>query len=156
MKSSTVKLRTGFSLIELSLVLAIMAILAAVAAPRYASAVARYRTDAAARRVAADLNAACADARMTSSSRSVVFNRSTGIYQISGMRELDSSGTAYSVNLSADPYLVSVGTANFGGTAQVTFSAFGAPDNAGSVTVVGGGITRTISLDASTGKASVQ
>jgi type II secretory pathway pseudopilin PulG len=140
----------------LVLVLVIMGIVAAIAAPRYAAAVARYRADLAARRIATDLSSAQASAKSTSKSQSVVFNQAAGTYQMSGVKELDSSATAYLINLAADPYLVTIGTVNFGGSAQVTFDAFGLPSSAGSITVQGGGITKSVVVDAVTGKASVQ
>jgi prepilin-type N-terminal cleavage/methylation domain-containing protein len=148
--------RRAFSLVELVLVLTIIAIVAAIAAPRYAGAAARYRADFAARRIAADLAAALSNARTTSKSQTVVFNVAAGTYQISGLRELDSASTAYLINLSADPYKVTIGTANFNGASQVTFSAYGQADNSGSVTVQAGGITRTITLDNISGRTVVQ
>ena len=134
----------------------IMGIVAAIAAPRYAAAVARYRADLAARRIAADLASAQANAKSTSKSQSVVFSKAAGTYQMSGVRELDSTATIYLINLAADPYLVTIGTVNFGGSAQVTFDAFGLPSSAGSITVQGGGITKSVIVDGVTGKASVQ
>jgi Tfp pilus assembly protein FimT len=136
--------------------MAIMAILAAVAAPRYVAAAARYRADFAARRIAADFAAAQSTARATSNSQSVVFDRTAGTYQVVGMRELDSTATTYRIDLSSDPYSVIIGTVNFGGGSQVIFNAFGELNNAGSVTVQAGGVTRTVTLDAATGKATVQ
>src|SRR5688500_9245400 len=58
----------GFTLIEIVMVLFIMAIVAAMAAPRYSQAIARYRLESAAGRVAADLEYARALARSTSTS----------------------------------------------------------------------------------------
>src|SRR5204863_23675 len=55
--------RRAFSLIEITLVLMVMGVLAALAVPRYASALARYRADAAARRIVADLDLARTTAR---------------------------------------------------------------------------------------------
>ncbi len=59
----------GFTLVELIVVLGIMAIVSMVALPRYTGAMARYRADAAARRIAADLTLAQAEARQASQSR---------------------------------------------------------------------------------------
>ena len=92
----------------------------------------------------------------TATSWTVVFSKAAGTYQMSGVRELDSTATIYLINLAADPYLVTIGTVNFGGNSQVSFDAFGLPSSAGSITVLGGGITKTVTLDAVTGKASVQ
>ena len=55
----------GFSLLELVVVMVIVAILAAIATPRYGKAVARYRTASAARKIAADLTFARKRARIS-------------------------------------------------------------------------------------------
>ena len=66
--------RSGFTLIELVMVLAIIGLITAIAAPRYAASLARYRAESAARRVAADLALARREAAASSSSRSELPN----------------------------------------------------------------------------------
>src|SRR3954447_19786330 len=66
--------RPGFTLVELVMVMAIMGIIAAIAAPRYASSLGAQRADGAAQRIASDLGHAAAMARSTSSGVSVNFS----------------------------------------------------------------------------------
>ena len=146
----------AFSLIELMLVVAIMAVFAAMAAPRYTDALHRYRADAAARRVAADLTMAQSKARSLATSRSVVFNVSGKSYQVPNEADLNLSGSAYTVNLGTTPYYVAIGTVSFNGNASVTFNGYGVPDNAGSVQVTAGSVVRTISIDSASGIVTVQ
>ena len=152
----TCRARRAFSLIELMLVVAIMAVFAAMAAPRYTDALYRYRADAAARRIAADLTMAQSKARSLATSRSVVFSISGKSYQIPNETDLNLSGGAYSVNLGSAPYYVAIGTVSFNGNASVTFNGYGVPNNAGSVQVTAGNVVRTISIDSASGVVTVQ
>ena len=67
-------LRRAFSLLELIIVLAIVAMMAAIAVPRFGSSYARYRADGAARQIAATLNLVQSDASISSSARRVEFD----------------------------------------------------------------------------------
>lgn len=148
----------GFSLVELVLAMVLVSIIAALAAPRYAVAVSRYRVEAAARRVAADLALAQSDARTASASRTVSFDPSTSTYRLIGRSSLDAPAANYVVSLSSAPYYSTLGTVSFGGagTTSVTFNGYGVPDNAGTIVVRSGNLTRQISVDADTGNASVR
>src|SRR2546423_11308670 len=79
--------RRAFSLIEMVLVLAILAMVSAIAVPRYAGSIARYRAETAARRVAADLALAAAHAADAGKPQLVVFVARS--YQMPGMPHLD-------------------------------------------------------------------
>lgn len=146
----------GFSLFELLIVLSVMAIVAALAVPRYANSVGRYRAEAAARRVAADLTLARAKARAASADQSVTFNTTTGMYTVSGMRSLDHAAAPYTVNLAAAPYNVTIGYADFGGAPQATFDMYGTAQWSGKVTVYAGSYARTVQLTKEDGSVTVQ
>ena len=146
----------AFTILELVMVLVALALLAAVAAPRYASSLANYHVDAAARRVAADLAFVQAQARATSKPQTITFTPAGLRYQVVAVSGLDNRAGGYAVDLSADPYRLTGLTAKFGTKTQITFDQYGTPDNAGTVTVAVGTTSKTVTLDAATGKLTVK
>ena len=146
----------GFSLLELVVVMVIMAILAAIAAPRYGQAVARYRTSMAARKVAADLTFARKRATISSTSQAVNFDVANNGYQLPGVTDMRTAAVDYSVVLSSAPYQARIVSADFDGDADVTFDGYGVPDSGGTVVVAVGNYSKTILLNADSGKAEVQ
>ena len=154
---STVSARgRGFTIIELIIVLAIAAVLATLAAPRYINSINRYRADVAARRIAADLALAQSRARATSSSRVVAFDLSHNNYRLNGEADPDSLLKTYTVELSAEPYRVAISTVSFGGNATLSFNGYGVPDSSGSVQIKCGKEQRTIDIDGGTGVTSIR
>ena len=125
----------GFTLLEICIVLAIMAIVAAIAAPRYGSAVGRYQAKVAARSIVTDLSFARDRARTTSASQVVTFSPDTNEYQIPGVVDLKESSPNYTVRLSGDPYNAQLVSADFGGSNSVTFNGYGVPSSGGAVVV---------------------
>src|SRR5438067_829946 len=103
----------AFTLIELVMVLALVAVLAGIALPRYARSVARYQADATARRICADLTLAQSRARLTSSTVTVTFTPASNQYSIPGMPDPNLKGSSsYTINLSAQPYPTTLVSAN--------------------------------------------
>jgi type II secretion system protein H len=148
--------RRAFSLIELTMVIAIIAIVSAIAAPRFAAASNRFRIDAAARRIVADLNLAQARARSSSASQTIAFDLSAHRYEMIGMADPDRPSAAYAVSLGDGPYHCKLDTATFGADATLVFNGFGMPDSGGSLTISTGSEKRTITMDSTTGSAAVQ
>jgi type II secretion system protein H len=146
----------GFSLIELLLVIATVALMSAIAVPRWAGATQRYEVDLAAKRIASDLSLARARANYTSTPVTVTFDTNGNGYQIGGMPDLDHPTATYTVSLAAAPYRAALAKVSFGGAAQVTFDGYGTPSQGGTVIVTVSGWSRTITLDAATGSTSVQ
>lgn len=138
------------------MVLAIIGIIAAIAAPRYTNSLLRYRAESAARRIAADLSLAQQTAMTASSSRTVTFDIGTHSYTIPGVRELDGPGVTYAVSLLDPPYEARIFSVNLGGDAVVAFDGYGLPDSGGTVVVEVGDVQRTVVLEATTGTAVVQ
>ncbi len=149
----------GFSLLETVLVIAIIAILTAVAVPRYAGASSHYRAELAARRICSDLNWAAARARSTGDKRVVIFDQSENSYSIVTEDEPqidDNSLEDRVVNLGDRPYESSVTSAVFGDDGGVVFDAYGRPDSGGTVRVQNGRFAKTVVLNGVSGKAKVQ
>jgi prepilin-type N-terminal cleavage/methylation domain-containing protein len=152
--------RSAYTLIELSLVLAAIAILSAVAIPRYANSINRYRVELAAKRVMADLALARSAARATGLGQTINFGTPTNGYTLPGVADPDGKAGDYAVNLAAEPYKVSLGAVAFGtsssSSASVEFTRYGYPTAAGSVVVTCGGYSKTVYLDGTTGRTEAQ
>ena len=145
----------GYTLIEIVVVLAIVVVLWAVAAPRYGNSLCRYRAEQAARRIAADLLLARSQAKMTSKTRTLTFNTSGGTYSMD-VQGLAASSTQYSVNIAGDPYYASFASVSFNNTSAVTFDQYGSCDNSGTIVVQCGGVQNTITVESTAGKVTVQ
>ena len=146
----------SFTLIDLVMAMAVIVIVAAIATPRYANALTRYRAEAAARRVAADLALTRQTAKSTSSSRTVDFDDSDDSYTIPNVRELDTAGTMYRVQLQDSPYQAQIVSVDLGGDWQIIFDGFGIPDSGGFVIVQAGDYQYTVVVDPETGAVEVQ
>lgn len=138
------------------MVLAIFAVISAIAAPRYQSAVARARLDAAAGRVCADIGMARSFARATSASKTVDFGVGGSSYQLVGYQNPDRPADTYTVDLTANPYSVALKTADFGGTAKLIFSGFGVPAQGGQIVLMNSWGSRTLTVSATTGEVTIQ
>jgi Tfp pilus assembly protein FimT len=158
MQTTRFSSRSGVTLLDLVIVIAILAVLGAIAMPRYSLAVARYRVAAAGQRIAADLALAQTVGKTTSAGQAVSFSVASNNYQLTGYTNPlgGTSSGSYTVNLSATPYNATLVSASFNSTTQVTFNRFGTPDNGGSIVVSVGGYQKTITVDGNTGKVTVQ
>jgi type II secretory pathway pseudopilin PulG len=148
--------RTAFTLLELVMILAIVATLAAIAAPRYAAALTSYRAEGASRRIVADLELARSTAQAKSATVTVSFDVVNDRYDIAGVPSLNDPGTDIGVDLSREPYHADLVAANFGGNDKVRFDGYGIPDNGGVIAVSCGTSMKIINLDLETGVASAQ
>jgi type II secretion system protein H len=145
---------TGFTLVELVMVMVIVGIISAIAVPRYAQALQRYRTQAAANRLAADLELARERARASSAPVTFELIDSTR-YRILNFTDLDDGGTHYTVDLADEPYHASILASKLGEDSQIIFNGWGVPDSAGAVTVGAGKDTITVTLAAESGEVVV-
>lgn len=144
----------AFTIVELTIVVLIMSIFAAVAAPAFLDSLLFHRVETAARRVKADLELTRQRARLTSAAQSITFSNST--YTIGGgAKGLDNPNAVYTVNLKNSPYLLDSATANFAGTQSVLFDGYGTPSSSGSVVLTAKMHQCTVSMDGITGVATI-
>lgn len=141
----------GFSLVELTLVVAIMAVLAALAVPRWAGAAARYRLELAAERLERDLRMARDLARGRGVSVTVVFSGKGMAYEIAGLADPERRGTAYAVRLVDEPYGLTKVEWSFGGASVIAFDGLGVPSASGTIRLRNGWGDRVVEVEAKTG-----
>lgn len=148
----------GFTFVELVLVTATVALVAAIAVPRMTSASQRYKAELAARRIAGDIELARQEAVATSSSRTVVFDGAALTYTIQGSSGLNGE-TSYTVALKQSPYEASAIRVKFAAVpppTALTYDGFGKANAGASIVITAGGQTKTITVDPNTGRASIR
>jgi type IV fimbrial biogenesis protein FimT len=147
----------GFTLTELAVVVSIIAVLSAIALPRFANASVERRLEAVTRRVVLDLGLAQRHARLSSASQTVVFLAATNSYTLPGVADFDRALNTYAVNLARPPYEAALVSASFGGQPQLVFDGYGTPANGvgGSIILRVGVRQKTITVDGATGAVSV-
>ena len=134
-------------MVELLAVITILSIVAALAAPRVAGFTTQQSLEAAARRIATDLDFARRNARNGSAARTVSFDPITNRYEMAGVSDPNRPAQDYTVDLSLDPYRAAIVSADFGGASAITFDGFGTPDSGGTVVVQVGSQQRTVTFD---------
>lgn len=147
----------AFSLIELTMVVAIGAILSAIAVPKFSNATTRYKLDAASRRLASDIQAAQQEAIATSSSRTVTLGATAKNYTISGLAA-DGTKVIYStIELDESPYEITGLASYIAGNAStpIKFDGFGKPNGSGTIQLKIRNDKKTLTLDAATGLVKV-
>jgi MSHA pilin protein MshC len=148
--------RRGYSMIELVMVIAILAMLGAVAMPRYANSLALYRGQMAAQRIAADIALAQRYAKTTSAGQSIAFTVASSSYSLPGVTGLTGGASIYNVSLPGDPYLASLVSVSIGGATTLAFDRYGQPSSGGTIVVKSGNSQRTITIDANSGMTTIQ
>ena len=148
--------RRAFTIMELVIVVLIMGIMAAVAAPRYRDSLAHFRTEAAARRIAADLMRATQHAEANETAQQVEFSLPSNFYSLEGYSDPDHPSTVYKVSLSKTGHPAKLVACDFGGDCFVTFDMYGKPQNAGSVVVQSGNRQKTVRVNGTTGRVTIE
>lgn len=146
---------TSYSLIEVTMVVAIIGVLATLAIPRYDGAVDRQRADAAARRLVADLRYARDHARHISGSQDIQFPVASNTYVLTGVADPDRVSQIYTVNLSREPYFVDTISADVIDGDTLTFNGYGLPDSGAVFTIAVGAEFRCVAVDQTTGQISM-
>jgi prepilin-type N-terminal cleavage/methylation domain-containing protein len=147
--------RRAFTLVEMIMVVMVIGILAAVAAPRFHRGLLHQRSLRAAQRVGHDLRWARQRALTTSTPQRVVFTVASSSYALAGVPHPDRPAISYQVDLRQPPLEANLSAADFGGDAEVVFDVHGVPDSGGTVQIQVGPFTQTVDLEPQLGKVTI-
>lgn len=139
----------AFSLAELVMVVIILGLLAAIAAPRVANTIRHQRLDAASRRLMIDLELTRSQAIRDRTNRSLTLSLTDHSYTLPTQVGMGSSSQ---VCFNTPPYNEVVMAGSTFSTDEVKFNRLGLPDEAGSITLRAGNEQVVISLNAATGQ----
>lgn len=143
--------RAGFTLLELVVALAILAIISSAAIPRFLRGLARQRMSAAARKVDADLRWARQRAVQSGAACTLSFSPAARSYRLKRGTPAALGADLFETTLADEPFCIASLTADFGGDALLSFDAYGLPDSGGTLVLSSGGVSVTITLDTDTG-----
>ncbi len=138
------------------MVLIIIGMLASMALPRYGNSIVIHSADAAARRLAADLEWARTLARTRSAPQTVrILGTADHAYELVGINDPDHPDQAYTVSLTEVGHGAVIDSYDFDGDADLVFDMYGLPDSAGQVVLSVGDEQRTIQVEVGSGLVSV-
>ncbi len=153
--------RSGFTMIELIIVMAIIAIAALVAVPMMSSA-ASVQIRSASNMIAGDLEYARSMAISRGQKYSMIFDPAAESYKIVDeggivIKHPVKTGFDYIVDFKNNGRLnkVDIANANFNATTSVQFDCLGSPDSGGTVGLQAGETTVTITVEHVTGYVSI-
>ncbi len=146
---------SGYTFVELSVVLLIMSILASISTMALSNSKNRFRADVAARGIVSAIDTVRTSARTTSATCRIQFSVTGNSYTLVGVANPNQSGQSYVVNLNGNVYQATLQSASLGADTELIFSGFGVPDSGGTIQVAVDTQTRTITVDATTGKATI-
>lgn len=136
----------------------IIGIMAAVATPKFTGFLRSQELEMSAQRVVADITLLRSWAVSNSKPASFAFAVNVNNYKtdVNGPGHLDDPEQVLFTDLGQAPYHCGIQSADFGGTAELTFNGAGIPVASGTVVVTNGTDQLTITVNPVTGKASVQ
>jgi len=140
----------GFSLVELVVVVMVLGVIAAIAAPRFGHAASSHRVDAAQKKIQLDLEYASQVARARSEAVVIEFDLDTDSYTLVGIKDPLNPGRDYTVFLNEAPYSSRITDVRFSGTSvtSLTLNGHGVVDTEGVIRIESGLNARLIGFGA--------
>lgn len=138
----------AFTLLELAVVLIILSIAIAVAAPAYSSALQNHRVEQATLRLMADLRLAKRRAELSSTPVYVDVNLTENQVTIRGLQDFENSRQLHTIALTDEPYRTQIVQIEPSGLVTIEFNGFGAAQTAAKIRLQSGLAQRTIAISA--------
>jgi len=148
--------RHGVTLIELTITVLLIGIIAAVATPRILSTFNHFRLESATEQIVADIKLVRHQAKIKGATQKITFNVATNSYGTPGLRDRNHPNKDYAVDLDDLPGDISLYSVDFASAGNLTFNMYGQPTDGGTVKLKSGNLLKTITVEDSVGKVTVQ
>ncbi|MCC6428346.1 MAG: hypothetical protein IT435_16185 [Phycisphaerales bacterium] len=139
-------LSRAFTVVELVIIMAIVAVFASLAVPRVSGLLCRQRVMQAGHRISADIQRVSASARSTSRPWTFAFTKSSSTYVVTG-QDASGKGITWTVVLTDEPLAATVTDVTLGVDAKLIANGYGTLDRSGSVTLQCGKYTCVVKVD---------
>lgn len=147
MKATTKAIARGFSMMELVIVVSILAIIAAIAVPRFADASSGRRLNAAKNTLLADVEMAKLRARATSSPHLIKFYPSENRYLIVEGTDVKREAIILTRDFDDNPYNLGIHRTDVGGDEILVITAFGDASPASRIQLIDGSVTIVVDIE---------
>ena len=139
--------RNAFSMIEMTLVIFIVGVIVAIAAPKFADAGSGRRLGAAQNVIERDINAVKLRAKATGKVHTVVFYPNDEMYVAFEGTDIKRDAIVFARELDTEPLNVDLSRTNIGGDQNILVSAFGELEKSFAVRVLDDGIEREVAFE---------
>ena len=148
MLSDQTTTRTAFSMIELVMVVLIMGIIVAIAAPRFVDAGSGRRLASAKKVIERDINSIQLRAKATGKIHTLAFYPANEIYLAVEGTNIRKEAVVLMRELDEEPFSLDLARTNIGGDQNIVISAFGKFEKAFAVSIADGGVELLVSFEA--------
>lgn len=145
----------AYTLIELVAVLAIVAVMVTIAAPRFSNSTQHYRAALAAKEIASVIHQVRTASKAGRRPATIEFDTSSSVITVTGVPDPLTQSDPYTIDLTSDPYRCTFTKVDIASSDTLSIDGWGVLSDDGIIEITAGSVTRQVTVSAVTGNAEV-